>query len=53
MTDDINEATPEIAAELARIRQLSVDEQPDAFAALRDQLEAMLNDVSGVSSEQQ
>lgn len=53
MTENIENANPEIVAEIARIRGLSIEQQPDAFGALRDQLEAMLNDVSGVSAEQQ
>ena len=53
MTDNTENPTGEIASEIARIRELAIEEQPNAFGALRDQLEAMLNDVSGVSAGQQ
>jgi len=41
----------ELEAELARIAQLDLAEQPEAFAALREKLESQLNSSSDESSE--
>ncbi|MEN9660459.1 MAG: hypothetical protein RLZZ443_388 [Actinomycetota bacterium] len=41
----------EIAAEVERISQLPLEEQPEAFAALRDQLERALNAAAQEANE--
>lgn len=40
MTDDL---IKEVSAEVERIVELSLEEQPNAFGALRDELESVLN----------
>lgn len=47
MSDNLNES---VAAELERIQTLPLEEQVAAFAALRDQLEAALQDLDSLSN---
>lgn len=42
-----SELLQEINAEIERIRALPLDQQPSAFAALRDLLESTLNSADG------
>lgn len=48
MTENLQE---QVAAELARIAELDLNEQPEAFALLRDQLEGAL-EAPAVLNEQ-
>jgi hypothetical protein len=41
------ELLQQITIEIERIKQLPLDEQPSAFAALRDLLESTLNSADG------
>lgn len=47
----MNDRLNELEAELARIAELSLDEQPQAFADLKAKLEAQLNAASDESNE--
>lgn len=47
----MNDRLNELEAELARIAQLNLDEQPQAFAELKAKLEEQLNSASEESSE--
>jgi hypothetical protein len=47
----MNDRLNELEAELARIAELSLDEQPQAFAELKAKLEAQLNSATDEASE--
>lgn len=47
----MNDRLNELEAELARIAELSLEEQPQAFADLKAKLEAQLNSSSEESGE--
>ena len=47
----MNDRLNELETELARIAELSLDEQPQAFAELKAKLEAQLNAASDQSNE--
>ena len=47
----MNDRLNELETELARIAELSLDEQPQAFAELKAKLEAQLNAASDKSNE--
>ncbi len=47
----MNDRLNELEAELARIAELSLDEQPQAFAELKAALEAQLNSATDEASE--
>jgi hypothetical protein len=47
----MNDRLNELETELARIAELSLDEQPQAFAELKVKLEAQLNAASDESNE--
>jgi hypothetical protein len=47
----MNDRLNELEAELARIAELSLDEQPQAFAELKAKLEAQLNSATEEASE--
>jgi hypothetical protein len=47
----MNDRLNELEAELARIAELSLDEQPQAFADLKAKLEAQLNAATDEASE--
>jgi hypothetical protein len=47
MSEDL---TQEIKAEVARVSALPLEEQPSAFAAIRDQLERTLNEDASAES---
>ena len=47
----MNDRLNELEAELARIAELSLEEQPQAFADLKAKLEAQLNSASDETSE--
>lgn len=47
----MNDRLNELETELARIAELSLDEQPQAFAELKAELEAQLNAASDESNE--
>ena len=47
----MNDRLNELEAELARIAELSLEEQPQAFADLKAKLEAQLNAASDESNE--
>ena len=47
----MNDRLNELEAELARIAELSLDEQPEAFADLKAKLEAQLNAATDEASE--
>lgn len=47
----MNDRLNELEVELARIAELSLEEQPQAFADLKSKLEAQLNSTSVESSE--
>ena len=47
----MNDRLNELETELARIAELSLDEQPQAFADLKAKLEAQLNATSDESNE--
>jgi hypothetical protein len=47
----MNDRLNELETELARIAELSLDEQPQAFAELKAKLEAQLNAASDESNE--
>jgi|688.fasta_scaffold170794_2 hypothetical protein len=47
----MNDRLNELEAELARIAELSLDEQPQAFAELKAKLEAQLNAATDEASE--
>jgi hypothetical protein len=48
MTDDLQ---AEIAAEVERISQLALEEQPAEFNALRERLEKALNETAAPSDQ--
>lgn len=48
MAENLNDT---VTAELERIQNLPIDERVAAFAALRDLLEAALQDLDSVASE--
>ncbi len=48
MAENLNDI---VTAELERIQNLSIDERVAAFAALRDLLEAALQDLDSVASD--
>ena len=48
----MNDKLQEIEAELARIAELNLEEQPQAFSELKAKLEAELNSASDASNEQ-
>jgi hypothetical protein len=50
MSEDL---TQEIKEEVARVSALPLEEQPSAFAAIRDQLERTLNSDEESNSSQQ
>jgi hypothetical protein len=47
----MNDRLNELEAELARIAELSLEEQPQAFADLKAKLEAQLNSSSDETNE--
>ena len=47
----MNDRLNELEAELARIAQLNLDEQPQAFAALKAKLEEQLNSATEENTE--
>lgn len=47
----MNDRLNELETELARIAELSLDEQPQAFAELKAKLESQLNAASDESNE--
>jgi hypothetical protein len=47
----MNDKLNELEAELARIAELSLDEQPQAFSELKDKLEQQLNTATEQSNE--
>lgn len=47
----MNDRLNELEAELARIAELSLEEQPQAFADLKAKLEAQLNAASDETNE--
>lgn len=47
----MNDRLNELEAELARIAELSLEEQPQAFADLKARLEAQLNAASDETNE--
>ncbi len=47
----MNDRLNELETELARIAELNLDEQPQAFAELKAKLEAQLNAASDESNE--
>lgn len=47
MSEDL---TQKVKEEVARVAALPLDEQPSAFAAIRDQLERTLNDDGSASA---
>jgi len=47
----MNDRLNELETELARIAELSLEEQPQAFAELKAKLEAQLNAASDESNE--
>lgn len=47
----MNDRLNELETDLARIAELSLDEQPQAFAELKAKLEAQLNAASDESNE--
>ena len=47
----MNDRLNELETELARIAELTLDEQPQAFAELKAKLEAQLNAASDESNE--
>jgi hypothetical protein len=47
----MNDRLNELEAELARIAELSLEEQPQAFADLKAKLEAQLNSASDETNE--
>jgi hypothetical protein len=47
----MNDKLNELEAELARIAELGLDEQPQAFSALKDSLEQQLNSAAEQSNE--
>jgi hypothetical protein len=47
----MNDRLNELEAELARIAELSLEEQPQAFADLKEKLEAQLNSASDETYE--
>jgi hypothetical protein len=47
----MNDRLNELETELARIAELSLEEQPQAFADLKPKLEAQLNAASDESNE--
>ena len=47
----MNDRLNELETELARIAELNLDEQPQAFADLKAKLEAQLNAASDESNE--
>ena len=48
MSENLNET---VSAEIERIQGLPLEDQVAAFAQLRDQLEAALQDVSSLSND--
>lgn len=47
----MNDRLNQLEAELARIAELSLEEQPQAFADLKSKLEAQLNSASDETNE--
>jgi hypothetical protein len=47
----MNDRLNELEAELARIAELSLEDQPQAFADLKAKLEAQLNSASDETNE--
>ena len=48
MSEDL---TQQVKEEVARVAALPLEEQPSAFAAIRDQLERTLNEDASTSAE--
>lgn len=50
MSEDL---TQQVKEEVARVSELPLEEQPSAFAAIRDQLERTLNSEEGSAASSQ